>query len=126
MKSRAAIWLVLVLLLLATIAIVAFTTVVVSVIAVTLLVVAFVGVVRRSSWGISAASALSWFILILAFVSVLGDPEPPQVKSVAEIVLRHTPSLTESYIATALAVLPWLLCLHILGIHRKRSKVSAP
>jgi len=111
-------WLVLFCLLLTTVAVVVFTSAVDSAIAIGLLVLAVAGTLRQAAWGITAAAAFSWLALFSCFVFAIGDPED-SLKPFAELILHRPASLAESYVGIGLAVAPWLLCLHLLGLQKR-------
>ena len=118
-------WFVLFWLLLTTVAVVVVMSPVDSAIAVGLLVSAVAGTLRQAAWGITAAAAFSWLALLSCFVFAIGDPED-SLKPLAEVLLHRPASLAESYIGVGLAVAPWLLCLHLLGLQRRAYMLRAP
>jgi len=117
-------WVVLFWLLLATVAVVIFASAIDSAIAIGLLMLAVAGTLRQAAWGISVATVFSWLALFSCFFFAIGDPED-SLKPFAEILLHRPASLAESYAGVGLAVAPWLLCLHLLGLQKRAYKPRA-
>ena len=78
-----------------------------------LLVLAIVGLVRRVRWGRRLALGMCWLMILVGFGSVLP---PERVDGVAP-----PPIIAIEYAVTQMVVLclVGLLCLHLLGRHRK-------
>jgi hypothetical protein len=118
-------WLVLLAVLLATVATLAYGPLVTGVVALALFIAAVAGTLRQAIWGITSAQAFCWLALVMSFALAIGDPEEPTGRSLAELFLRREVSLTEASVGVALAVAPWLICLHFLGLQKRALKVRA-
>lgn len=120
MRSVALNWSVLVFVALATIAAAPHIQPVIVGIAAALIVVAFAGTIRRASWGKAATTALCWLALVVSFFLSVPDREvPPDAPpSIVQAILGHPPSLFELFVGVGVAVVPWLVCLHIIGSRR--------
>jgi len=126
-SSSIAIWLILVLLSLATLIVAPFVQPFVIVIATALIAVALVGKLRRAAWGMSATKALCWLALLVSLGAALPDRDsPPGSASTVEVILGRSASLFELFVGVAVAVAPWLLCLHLLGLRRFAVEFAAP
>jgi hypothetical protein len=119
MRNSVAMWLVLLAMAAATLVAGVCTTVSATIVAVVLTGLALAGTLRQATWGITAAKAFSWLALALFFAFAVGDPEEPQGASPAELFLHRPATLLESSVGVALAVAPWLLCLHVLGLQTR-------
>jgi len=124
-KSNVAVWSVLVLLALATIGAAPFITPLATAIAISLVLIATIGTLRHATWGITAAQTLSWLALLGSFAFAVPDPESrPDSVPLVQAILGRPAGLFELSVGVAVAVAPWLLCLHILGL-QKRTRISA-
>ena len=116
--STAIVWTIITAQVLATVLFLALAAYPAALVAILLTVPASVGLARRTLWGRALAIAFSCFAIVLSLLLVIPDRESLTPSGV-EAIIHRSASTTELYLGVALAVAPWLICIHML-VRNKR------
>jgi len=115
MSARSKIWIILILLAVATLCSVWLVAPWLYSIGISLLAASVFGMLRHESWAVSTTTILTSLTLFEATLIALPDREQPQEYTLLQSITGDPSNIVSLYLFVALMVAPWLACLWVLS-----------